>query len=317
MNLFKYVFIFLFTLPFVLQAQQSVQVNTPPIALTDGTTYLMAPKWAPQTGTLAATSTNYRGIYLITFPEGEITKISDHPAAGFGMEWSHSGDHIATTIAKFQDKRRYNALLLIDPITGDESRLSDFHTLFPGTPEWSMDDKYVYLKGTDEFKLYNIQSKERVQISTESVPSQEVVDSKKGELRLRDNSDRTEQKIQPVEGQVLNLALSPDGTKMAFEIMGGHLWVANVDGSSPVDLGIGNRPTWGPNSDKIVYMVTEDDGHEFTEADIYAVNADGSGKVNLTETPDILEMYPTWSPDGNWIAYSTLGDGKIFIQEVQ
>jgi Tol biopolymer transport system component len=37
--------------------------------------------------------------------------------------------------------------------------------------------------------------------------------------------------------------------------------------------------------------------------DIWIMNADGSGKTNLTQTPDANEMDPSWSPDGTRIAY--------------
>lgn len=35
---------------------------------------------------------------------------------------------------------------------------------------------------------------------------------------------------------------------------------------------------------------------------LYIVNADGTGLRQLTSTPE-NEMYPTWSPDGESIAY--------------
>jgi hypothetical protein len=34
------------------------------------------------------------------------------------------------------------------------------------------------------------------------------------------------------------------------------------------------------------------------EYDIWVVNADGTGLTNLTNTPDIMELDPTWSPTG-------------------
>lgn len=41
--------------------------------------------------------------------------------------------------------------------------------------------------------------------------------------------------------------------------------------------------------------------------DIWLVDSEGSGvQFNLTNTPDIDEGAPTWSPDGNWLAYSAL-----------
>jgi Tol biopolymer transport system component len=40
------------------------------------------------------------------------------------------------------------------------------------------------------------------------------------------------------------------------------------------------------------------------QADLYIVNADGTGRLNLTRTPRRIEREPTWSPDGASLAYS-------------
>lgn len=38
--------------------------------------------------------------------------------------------------------------------------------------------------------------------------------------------------------------------------------------------------------------------------ELYRMNPDGRGVVQLTHTSE-REWYPTWSPDGRWIAYTT------------
>ena len=301
----------------LLQAQSSTPKTTPAIPLTDGSVYCMAPTWAPDGEKLAVSTSKYLGIYIVSFPDGGMTQISEDPAAGFGMQWSHSGDKIASRIARFEEKKRYNAIAVFDAASGEKTLISEYQTLLPGTPIWTPDDQYVYLNGSENFKLYNVQSQQRVQSSAQSVPGYDLVYTKKSHIQRKTLSDNTEQNIQPVDGQVLNLTISPDQSKMAFEIMGGNLWVADFDGANPVDLGRGNAPSWSPDSQRLTYMVTEDDGYQFTSSDIYVINADGTGKVNISNTEERLEMHPDWSPDGNWIAYATLKSGQIFVQEVQ
>ena len=44
---------------------------------------------------------------------------------------------------------------------------------------------------------------------------------------------------------------------------------------------------------------------DFPNCDIWSMNADGSTEVRLTFTPDVQETWPTWSPDGTQIAFTS------------
>jgi Tol biopolymer transport system component len=64
-------------------------------------------------------------------------------------------------------------------------------------------------------------------------------------------------------------------------------------------------------------MVTEDDGYAVTASDLVAVRADGSARVALTQTPDRIEMNPSWRPDGRAIAFDDLTDGALYLLPVR
>lgn len=65
-------------------------------------------------------------------------------------------------------------------------------------------------------------------------------------------------------------------------------------------------PAWSPNGDKIAFMRRVEDpvSHNLLPPDIYVMNVDGTGQTQLT---DWLygDDFPTWSPDGTMIAFSS------------
>jgi len=56
-------------------------------------------------------------------------------------------------------------------------------------------------------------------------------------------------------------------------------------------------PSWWPDRSRIAFVSNQGGNN-----DLFVINADGSGLVQLTDTPDD-EIEPTVSPDGNTIAY--------------
>jgi Tol biopolymer transport system component len=106
---------------------------------------------------------------------------------------------------------------------------------------------------------------------------------------------------------------SPDVSKLAFvsERSGGGfaIFLMNADGTNKVEI----TPityhleswrvsfwsmSWSPFGDRIVF----EDGD-----DIFVINIDGSGRLNLTVANSERDVSPAWSPDGSRILYSTRG----------
>ena len=63
-------------------------------------------------------------------------------------------------------------------------------------------------------------------------------------------------------------------------------------------------PAWSPDGKQIAFRA-DIDGN----GDIYVINADGTGRVNLTNNP-ASDWSPAWSPDGSMIAFQTNRDGN-------
>ena len=78
----------------------------------------------------------------------------------------------------------------------------------------------------------------------------------------------------------------------------------NADGSglrqltyNTVDDG---GPAWSPNGDRLVFHRFIDD---VDHADLMTVRVNGTGERNLTRSPDIVDRYGVWSPDGREIVF--------------
>jgi Tol biopolymer transport system component len=117
--------------------------------------------------------------------------------------------------------------------------------------------------------------------------------------------------------------LSPDGTKIATIDMRGSIVVMDTSGNELANIGGGDilkrgpAGCWSPDSKLIVYQVTKESEYDIEESEIFIVNWDGTGKKQITNTPDEIELEPSWSPDGTMIACVSLNTGKIFVIKVK
>jgi len=122
----------------------------------------------------------------------------------------------------------------------------------------------------------------------------------------------------------LDSAWSPDGSKIAFVTNRDYVndlevYVMNADGtnqrnitnnfqSAPQGAANDYYPAWSPDGTKIVFVF---DGEGTDE--IYVMNADGSGRTNLSHSPTSWEYEPAWSPDGSKIVFESDKEGNYEV----
>ena len=146
-----------------------------------------------------------------------------------------------------------------------------------------------------------------------------------GQTALMDNDDTD---FEP--------AWSPDGTKVIFmrqstgipsgEVAGQDLWTVNAAGTSETNLT--NSPNtyeccaeYSPDGTKIAFTNSGDtDGNPMTPAqpnNVWVMDANGSNPVQLTFGADPEQnLHPTWSPDGDRIAYLHTPNGSNVDYEI-
>jgi WD40 repeat protein len=118
-----------------------------------------------------------------------------------------------------------------------------------------------------------------------------------------DGQGNNAQQILQVD-HVKNIAWSPDGTKLAFEI--GQPGITHeirvVDSSSGYEISRfpGQQPAWSPDSQKLAIRNCTLGGG------LCQVNFDGGSEQLITTNG--TDSYPAWSPDGRYLAFTAQRD---------
>lgn len=130
----------------------------------------------------------------------------------------------------------------------------------------------------------------------------------------------TATKIPGTSGGDNQAVWSPDGSRIVFQSTGAttnkEISVMNADGSGRRQLTnttfsgepTEQEPTWSPDGTRIAFSADTSDTDATTDLEIWVMNADGSGRRQLTNTAQgVRDTQPAWSPLGNQIAFLSEG----------
>jgi Tol biopolymer transport system component len=113
----------------------------------------------------------------------------------------------------------------------------------------------------------------------------------------------------------LNPAFSPDGKRLAVEILEGKrsdIWVYDWERDTPTRLtfaGEGNtNPVWTPDGQRITYSSQEKGG----VPDLWWIRADGAGDAQRLAESKSQQAAGSWRPDGKVLAFRQLNSGTNY-----
>ena len=274
---------------------------------------VMNAAYSPDGKNIAYTIAGYKGIWIYNLQSNSNYQLTDEIAAGFGFKWSSDSKSILTRVARYENQKRFNAVKVFSIDDKSVNQLTDYKTMMPYLPHWIDGDSKVFLPAKD-VDIDLLSGKEKNNLVNGNV----IAFEKNNKIFVKNINDNSEKSFELVkDAQYINVAVSPNGNKIVFEIVGGNFFVVNSDGTNLIDLGKGNRPKWSIDNNKIIYMIAEDDGHDFTASDIYVINSDGTGKNNLSNTKDLIEMNPCFAPDGKSIVFDVVNDGSIYLMNIE
>ncbi len=315
-------FILLFSVH--LQAQTTIRVLSPPEPISSDSVRLMQPEYSPDGNYIAAAGENFRGIALLKQNGKFIRWLTGAEGAGYRFSWSDDSQKLICRIFK-SDKRRRQAAVAIIFVQSDSLRLITEWDKNIGVPGWCNRSKSVYFLHHNELQRITI---EKTELSEETrwLRYQNLGNLQPFDLFAYISADRLV--VQDVRNtyyshiiypgrQLLNPQLSADQNRIAYEILGQGLQIAHKSGKPIIDAGNFHNASWLPDGNWLVCSREQDDGLRIVASDLYAISADGRTTIQLTQTDNLLEQQPNWSPDGQFIICSDHLQKRIYRLQIQ
>jgi TolB protein len=114
--------------------------------------------------------------------------------------------------------------------------------------------------------------------------------------------------------QCVHPSFSPDGTRIAYAAIGSRsaqweLWVADLRSGEKRMVGYGLFPRWSPNKgvDRIAFQKHRQRGTRwFSLWTLDLVDGEGRRLTEVASSPNAAIVAPSWSPDGNRLAFATI-----------
>lgn len=248
---------------------------------------LMAPVWSPDGSQIAVTTDNYTGILVANADGSNLKSITSESGAGYKMKWSADGSQILGRTNIVENSRVFHEVKAWSVETCEAQTLIKKSRNIEGAPTWKSIKVTPTLETTGVYELMVAEPAK----ATSKIASLNKYSGK----------------------MIINPALSPDGSKVAFQIPGQGMWICDNNGGNLKSIGKGSNPQWLADNQSLIYTLVTDDGSNFTSSDIYSININNGVKYLLTGNTNLIPLTPSVSPDGKKVAFENAIDASIYV----
>lgn len=111
--------------------------------------------------------------------------------------------------------------------------------------------------------------------------------------------------------------LTPAKDKFLCMNYRGQLIVYDTLDNTLRNLGRGVWPSWSSDGQFVAFCKTEESHYDIESFDLWVAKYDGSFRRQITNTPDVLETYCSFSPTSRRLLYISDRDGKILVIDLK
>ncbi len=264
----------------------------------------MCPVWSPDSRKIAVTGDNFKGIWVAEIDGSRLIQLCKDDGAGYKMAWNEDGSQILARTNVYKENRIFHELKAFDTHT------LKAETLMPATrglsvATWRSTEKIALNK---ESKGFSLSRKGNLEKTALSIFEKMVADPF--------NAIQQIASLKHLQKPIINPALSPDKTKVAFQIVGEGIYSCDIDGSNAKFLGKGAYPTWTPDNKYVIAAKISDNGEIFTASTLLAINVETAAQTVFFNDSKMIPMTPAVSPDGKRVAFENTVDGSIYTIEI-
>ena len=293
--------------------------------------FASAPKWSPDGKWIAFSAPKGNGIGLVRADGSERRVLTAEPGSGYKFSWSPDASRIAFRAARKEAGPRQYVIRTIELATGEIEASSEIMSEAQ-PPVWQRGP--AGMRWISHSAAGPREGAWRGAARAEKVGPPLLIAKEHG-IWLH-APDAAQQK--KLSGETaLNPVWSRDGGRIVYDALD------QIAVAAPPEVGrricTGNHPAWSPDGQWLVFQITRDHthapddarqhtpdtlphlhddktNHRIVDSDLWIIGADGAGRHRLTNTPEVLETEPDWSPDGAAIVCGTEETGRLLVLKI-